>query len=233
MIHLYLVRHGENPANLTKQFSCQKIDYSLTEKGRLQARQTAQFFSNKHIDAIYSSPLKRANESAAIIAQMLSLPVIILEEFREVNVGLFEDLPASLKNWELHNEILSGWINGHPQRFFPGGENFLILKQRMFTGLEKALAGRIDQKIIIVGHGGLFTLTLKEYCPDVDTTILMGAENHNCSISEILIENQDGKIKGELIEWAFTGHLSGMAAELVSGIPESMRIKSINPNKLP
>ena len=41
MNHLYLVRHGENVANLTKEFSCCKVDYSLTAKGVLQAQQTA------------------------------------------------------------------------------------------------------------------------------------------------------------------------------------------------
>ena len=41
MTHLYLIRHGENLANLTKEFSYLKVDYPLTPKGRLQAEQTA------------------------------------------------------------------------------------------------------------------------------------------------------------------------------------------------
>ena len=41
MTHLYLIRHGENLANLTKEFSYLKVDYPLTPKGKLQAAQTA------------------------------------------------------------------------------------------------------------------------------------------------------------------------------------------------
>ena len=58
---LYLVRHGENRANLTKQFSYKTVDYPLTPKGVLQAQQTAEFFQDKQIDEIYASPLKRAS----------------------------------------------------------------------------------------------------------------------------------------------------------------------------
>jgi len=57
---LYLVRHGENLANLTKEFSYRQVDYSLTPKRVLQAQQTAACFTDKNIHEIYASPLKRA-----------------------------------------------------------------------------------------------------------------------------------------------------------------------------
>jgi len=71
---LYVVRHGENPANLNREFSYKLIDYSLTEKGVRQAEETASFFREKGIDAIYSSPLKRARETAQIIAAPIGSP---------------------------------------------------------------------------------------------------------------------------------------------------------------
>lgn len=223
MIRLYLVRHGENPANLTKEFSFRKVDYPLTKKGQLQATQTGEFFLTKRIDAIYSSPLKRAVESAEIIAGILNLPFIIDENFREVNVGQLEELPVSKDNWNLHNEIIKSWIDGNQERSFPGGENYRSLLQRMQTGLGSALKGREEQNIIIVGHGALFTLTLQEICPEVDTTNLLKAENNNCSISEVHILKSDDHLQGKLIQWAFTGHLTGFAAELISGIPNTSK----------
>ena len=78
MNRLYLVRHGENPANLTKEFSYRRVDYGLTPKGVLQARQTAEFFKGKAVHAVYSSPLKRAAETAGIIAAELELRVEII-----------------------------------------------------------------------------------------------------------------------------------------------------------
>ncbi len=221
MTRFYLVRHGENPANITKEFSHRKVDYPLTDKGQLQAFQTGEYFLSKNIDAIYSSPLKRAIESAEIISKILHLKFEIIENFREVNVGLLEELPVSEENWKLHNKIIMSWIGGNPERNFPGGENFLMLRQRMLAGLESVLNGRSNQNIIIVGHGGIFTLTLQEICPSVDINWLLKAENHNCSISEMIVEKEHGKLKGKLVHWGFTGHLSGTAAELISGHPDS------------
>src|SRR5215472_16479183 len=97
---LYLVRHGENPANLTKEFSYKLVDYSLTPKGVLQAEQTAAFFLRSiPLTAAYASPLKRAYETGEIIAQAQNLPVTALEEFREINVGEMEQRPPTEENW--------------------------------------------------------------------------------------------------------------------------------------
>ncbi len=79
---IYLIRHGENKANLTREFSCKKVDYPLTPKGIIQAQQTAEYFRDKHIDEIYASPLKRARETAEIIAEALGLKVVVMEQFR-------------------------------------------------------------------------------------------------------------------------------------------------------
>ena len=70
---LYLIRHGENPANITKEFSHRLVDYSLTPKGVLQAQQTGEYFKNKQIDAIYCSPLKRARTRSTMQAQPVCL----------------------------------------------------------------------------------------------------------------------------------------------------------------
>ncbi|HEX7973761.1 MAG TPA: histidine phosphatase family protein [Anaerolineales bacterium] len=220
MNHLYLIRHGENLANLTKEFSYKKVDYSLTPKGELQARQTAQYFLDKDIDAIYTSPLKRAYETAGIIAAPLSLHVTVVENFREVNVGELEGQPPTAALWEQHNAIIANWINGHPETAFPGGENLIMLRRRMRAGIEQILAGVDGQSIIIVGHGGLFWLTLQDLCPQVDMGAL-GHENNNGSITEVLMERDPaGCLSGRLLKWAAFDHLSGLAAELVSGGPK-------------
>ena len=74
MTVLFLVRHGENVANITKEFSHRLVDYDLTDKGRLQASQTADYFrslsKNVSIDAMYSSPLKRAMQTADIVSEV-------------------------------------------------------------------------------------------------------------------------------------------------------------------
>lgn len=220
MIRLYLLRHAENRANITKEFSSRKVDYPLTAKGVLQAQQTAQFFLDKKIDAIYTSPLKRASQTAEIIAAQLSLPVTVMENFREIDVGDLEDGPPSAEKWDFHNNLIIGWLNGHPERRFPGGDNYYDLWGRMRNGLQAILANWKQGNVLVVGHGGIFTFTLLEYCPEVDRHWLFRQGNPNCSISELLLEGKDDGFHGQLVSWADASHLSGEAAQLVSPLPD-------------
>jgi len=215
---IYLVRHGENPANLTKELSHREIDYPLTPKGRLQAQQTADYFEGMGIDAIYTSPLKRAVETAAIIDVQLGLGYKVMENFREINVGALERKPASAEVWEQHIRILDDWFSGKHHSRFPDGEDYNTLWDRMRSGVEQVVSGVENHKIIILAHGGLFLLTLKDLCPQVDVDWDM--ESHNCSISEVQIEQKNGAIEGSLVSWGLHDHLHGEAAKLVPGTPQ-------------
>lgn len=215
---IYLVRHGENTANLTGEFSCKHVDYSLTPKGILQAQQTAAFFKDKQIDEIYASPLKRARETAAIIAQELGLPVTVVEQFREVNVGKLEFQPPTAENWELHNNIVLTWFSGQHELSFPEGENYLELLKRMQEGLLEVTRGKEDKNIVIVGHGGIFTFTIKDICTNIDVQELVRQGNHNCSVTTIELENNDEKLVGSLKGWALCTHLSDEVMKVVPAI---------------
>src|SRR5689334_11384024 len=128
---IYWVRHGENKANITKEFSYKYVDYSLTPKGIQQAQQTARFFRDKNIQAMYTSPLKRAVETAEIIARVLHLDFTPIEEFREINVGSLEGQVPTPELWAFHNRILADWQNGRHDLMFPDGENYVMLIERM------------------------------------------------------------------------------------------------------
>ena len=82
------------------------------------------------------------------------------------------------------------------------------------------LTNKHDCSIIIVGHGGLFTTSMFDLCPDVDFPTLLRTHNHNSSISELQMHIVNSTLQGELLRWADVSHLHGSAAELVSGFPE-------------
>jgi len=222
MNRLYLVRHGENVANLTKEFSSRRVDYSLTEKGVLQAQQTAMALAGQDIHEIFSSPLKRARETAEIIGEHLGLPVTVVDEFREIDVGDLELRPPTAEAWAYHNEVLTGWVTGHPERRFPGGDNYCTLTARVRAGLKRITAGKDDCTLLVVGHGGIFVMTLPDLVPGVDLEWLFRTGSHNCSISQILLDGHrdGGHLQAELVEWGSCAHLSGEAARLVSGLPD-------------
>ncbi|MFN2221778.1 MAG: histidine phosphatase family protein [Chloroflexota bacterium] len=217
---LYLLRHGENPANITKVFSNHLVDQPLTEKGVLQAEQTADYFAGQGLDAIYSSPLKRAAQTAGIIASRLGLKATILEAFREINVGLLEGRPATPADWAFHTQMMHAWFDGQHEAAFPEGENYHDLWARMNDGLLAATEGRSGQKILVVGHGGIMSITLKDLCPDLDVDWLRTTLWDNCAFTEVDLSRQDGRLRGRLLSWNQHHHLHGAAADLVPGVPQ-------------
>lgn len=209
---LYVVRHGENPANLNREFSYKLIDYSLTEKGVRQAEETAAFFRGKGIDAIYSSPLKRALETAQIIAAPLGLPVTIMEEFRENNVGDLERDPPTEEAWALHDGIIADWFAGRHGAIFPGGEDFHTLLRRVQVGLSATLAdlgeGPDAKAAVIVAHGGILSGMARGLAHEPDLAMVEARKCANCSVSEFAARLVDGELALQLREWSACDHLS-------------------------
>jgi broad specificity phosphatase PhoE len=205
---IYLVRHGQNPANITKEFSYRRVDYSLTPTGIEQAQQTAAYFKHMPIDEIYASPLKRARETAEIIAQELKLPVTLMEQFREINVGSLEDQPPTAENWGFHDRMLQEWLTGNHEMRFPDGEDYVTLLARMRSGLEEITRGKSQRNIVIVGHIGIFTRTMPDICPDADIAQVLRVKSLNCSITEIELSTENGRVVGTLKSWASYAHLT-------------------------
>lgn len=209
------MRHGENKANLTKEFSYKVIDYPLTQKGILQAQQTANYFRLKSIHGIFSSPMKRALETAKIIGRYLNLEVNVEENFREINVGSFEREGYNQENWRKYMKILDQWYEGNLYAQFPEGENYITLRARMKEGFRKVI-GTNYKIIIIVGHGGIFTATIKDICTDIHINDLSSA---NCSITKLIADLEREELVIKLLSWATTSHLHGEAADLIPGVP--------------
>lgn len=202
-----LVRHGENRANLTGEFSHRIVDYPLTSLGRRQARCTAAYLASFPIAAVYASPLQRAQQTAACIAELHQLPVQIVEAFREVDVGRLEREPPTKAAWALHDRIFAAWYAGDHTAAFPEGENYHALWGRMQVGLRQAAANRCGEHIAIVGHGGLFNTTIKDLCPQADLAALLAADFPNGAVSHIELHGEAGGLRGVLKEWAYLGHL--------------------------
>ncbi len=207
---VHFIRHGENPANITREFSHRIVDYPLTERGVAQAEATARHFAGKDIAAIYASPLRRAAQTAEIIAATLRLPVRTIESFREVNVGALELQPPCEESWELHDRIFADWFSGRVSSCFPDGEDHTTLAQRMRLGLLEALAAHDDQHIIIVAHGGILAATASTFCTNVSRDATGAVPLiPNCAITRLRLETCDGDVCGIVEAWAECDHLEG------------------------
>jgi probable phosphoglycerate mutase len=224
---VYLVRHGENPANLTHEFSHRKVDYPLTEKGRLQAAQTAGFLASVRLDALWTSPLRRAVETAVLVGRHQAVPVQVLEEFREMDVGILEGMVPQAEAWGLYAETMRRWFAGGTDTPFPGGESRDQLVARFRRGLDRVTEGLDGARVLVVGHGGIFTHGVAALCGIADQRAFFGLENHNCSVSQVDVFREAGRLRVVLVEWASVAHLSGEAARVVESVPEAARIKNL------
>jgi len=225
MNRVYFVRHGEGQDNVARQFYDKRVDRSLTERGRLQAMQTAEYLAGVHIDQVFCSPMKRAHETAQIIAKRLDKELTILEEFREVNVGDLEGQDFNDETWGIYHDITNEWYAGNSLVSYPGGENYVTLWARTQRGLEKILTGHSNCHFVIVGHGGIFTSTLKDLCPGLEISWLQNVTYYNCAITELEMEIAHGESRARIVDWANYHHMSRAALTKASAIPPLASIK--------
>ncbi|MFN8476040.1 MAG: histidine phosphatase family protein [Anaerolineae bacterium] len=216
---VYWVRHGESWVNLSHEFSYRIVDKPLTPKGVLQAQQTAAHFRGAPIAAIYASPLSRAVQTAEAIGQVVGRTVVPLEELREVNVGRLETEPPTAETWAIHASVIRAWMAGDVDAAFPEGESYRTLLARIETGLREATRGRDGESVVVVSHGGNLMSVLHDVCPTFDTDVARQTGVSNCSITRMELTTNGERVEGVIREWNACGHLSGEAAELVSGVP--------------
>ena len=113
---IYLMRHGADPSDRYGGWST----YGLTEEGKEQVHIAKSKLRNKSITKIYASDLVRARETAEIVADELTLPIIFLPQFRESNNGL---LAGMLKTEALEKYPRLFWNSLDWTESWPGGES--------------------------------------------------------------------------------------------------------------
>jgi phosphoserine phosphatase len=150
MTRIYLVRHGETIWNHDKIFRG-RIDVGLSEKGRAEALALAGALKDRPIRFIYSSPLKRALETVAPLAEALSLPVKPMPEFVDMHFGEWEG-KAVREVEEKFPEAFQCWGEDPSKAIIPGGEDLALVGKRVMEGLERVAAGHPDETGVVVSH---------------------------------------------------------------------------------
>lgn len=152
MTKVYLVRHGETDGNLEQRFQG-TMDYPLNEHGRRQGELLGYALKDCHFDIIYTSPLKRAYETAQLIAQHHpGLPVIPRQGLEEIHAGAIEgeklaDLP--IKYPEVYRQMTEDLVH----LSYPGGESTRQVYDRVVAAIQDIVAENKDKHIVVVSHG--------------------------------------------------------------------------------
>lgn len=160
--NFYIFRHGECPLNVSGRIQGQTFDGELTEKGRAQARRAGRKLQNKNIEIIVSSPMKRARQTAAIVASYVKAPIVFDDRLKEVNMGIVEGLHISEVETK-YKDIYLKWRNCSLEDTttrFENGETKAEVRQRILEVLNH-YAEETDYICIgISGHGITISQTL-------------------------------------------------------------------------
>lgn len=148
--HFYFARHGQTDANIQAVMCGGEWDIELNETGIAQAKQATQILkeTEHNIRAICVSPMQRALKTAHILNEVLAVPITIVEELREWEVGEWSRKPYH----QVPNLFLG---SDNP----PGGETRQGFQDRIRDGLIKSVA--IDEPVLIVSHGCVWHVITK------------------------------------------------------------------------
>lgn len=151
---LLLVRHGETLANREFRYIGMRDD-ELSEQGRVQADALAEALAILPVAAVYSSPRRRACDTAAPIAARHHLDVQILLELMENSFGEWEGMSRAevLARSPADEQLLRAW-EANPEIAPPGGESFAAVRERVVGAVERLAQEHPDQTIVLVSHVG-------------------------------------------------------------------------------
>jgi broad specificity phosphatase PhoE len=147
---LLLARHGETDWNHENRFQGH-ADPPLNETGRVQAGALAVELAGERLDAVYSSPLRRAFETAEVVAARHGLEPLPVEALREVDVGSWQGLtrleiearfPEQFQRWLAYEQ---GWEDG---------ETYDEMGTRVVPALLELAARHRGERILALTHGG-------------------------------------------------------------------------------
>ncbi len=184
---VFLVRHCQSIANAERRYNCDiNRDKGLSRLGHMQADYLERYFGKKRLAAVYSSPFKRALDTARAIAHPYKLEPQAMREFGELDCGQWNGLgeleivanyPNEWKNWQYD-----------PQRNpIPGGETLLGVQTRALPALEKLIHKHPDQNIAVVTHYCVLNVLLCSLVSSLGN--FRCYDSGNATVAEIVMDN--------------------------------------------
>jgi len=151
---LILVRHGVTAHTAERRFSggLGSSNPGLTDEGRDQVRATAEWLKPiaGDVDVVVTSPVRRTQESAEIIGEVLGHPVEVEEGFAEMEFGIWDGLTFA-EVAERYQDEMDVWL-GSLDHAPGGGESFRSVEKRVLAARDRVLAEHTGKTIVVVSH---------------------------------------------------------------------------------
>ena len=188
---IYLVRHGQTNSNITG-FYMGWSNEDLDEVGHSQARRLSSRLARFPIASVYTSPLRRAYTTAAILAEPHKLEPKVVRDLIEIRLGDWQGLHL--------NEIKQRWPELWQQSridpselTLPNGESFGQVTERAVRAFEMVVEANRGKQAIIVTHDGIVRI-LVAHTLGVSNSIYRSLEVNNASLSVIQVAYNNSRI---------------------------------------
>ena len=204
---LCIVRHGETAWNAEHRVQGQ-LDVPLNAIGHAQALAVSKVLSQEKFDAIYSSDLSRARQTAQPVASFLSKEILLEKDLRERHYGIFERLTyAEVK--ARYPEDYARFESRDPDYAFRTGESLRDFSARSIAVISKIVNQHEDQSILVFTHGGVLDKLYRFV-----TGLPISAERDfgipNAGLNRIELTSAGWQIRS----WADVAHLEGALDDL-------------------
>lgn len=190
---LYMIRHGETDWNIKRRFQG-RSDIPLNEEGRRLARITSEALREIPFTRIYTSPLKRAYETAMIIKGDRDIPVVEEPRIIEISFGEYEGLCCSKENYNIPDPDFMNFFD-KPEVYKPprGAESIEQLKARTADFLQEIVHNKTmeNDTILVSTHGAALRGILSNLNNMRIEDFWKGGVHKNCAVT--IIEVKDGQ----------------------------------------
>jgi len=189
MTTFFLIRHA-SCSGLGRTLWGRTPGVCLNEQGKLQAQQLAGRFQGITLQAIYSSPLERAVETAETIARTMNIEVRKNPAFDEIHFGEWTgksfDALSGDENWRQFNSQRS-------TATIPGGESFLKVQSRVVTELNELSTQHGNAQVAIVSHADVIKAAVG-YFAGTPIDLLQRIEISPCSVSVLALDKDSARL---------------------------------------
>lgn len=188
---LVCLRHGESENNHARVLSAAPPGPRLTALGRDQAAAAARSLRAANVRHVYTSNLRRAEETGEIVAEALRVPWTVVADLREFSLGVCEGRPAAEALADC-DAVYRAWLEeGDLDRACDGGETGRELLTRVQSSLADIADRHRGETVVVVGHGGFLSFGLTALCANLHPARVIANPLANCG-SVVVDSDGDG-----------------------------------------
>jgi len=156
-VRLLLARHGESMWNAERRFQG-STDVPLSARGRAQAQALTRGLRPYRVRAAYASPFRRARETAELALQGTGVPVVVLDELRELSLGQWEGCTVE-EIRARDGDPYVAWLRAPHDCPPPGSEPLPVVSERVRAAVDRIAAAHPNgDDVLVVAHGGVISV---------------------------------------------------------------------------